>query len=234
MNFRTDYRKNKSELMEDTYFLLRDQNMERYSSDDIATALNDACMEFALRTKIVKDEINVQVKEHVSEYDIKTRIEEDGTKRTMGFPIRIGYDGDNEPGLWPTSIMGMDFFGYKRSDRVMPSYWFMSIVSPGKIQIVGDPQSDGETPPSEDGNLQVRYIGLPEYITNNSDYPDSHIPADYHKAFPYKAAALLLEHGDEEDLAMADQFEIVFENAILTAIGDEYKGQSPYEEVRPM
>src|SRR3990170_2482235 len=95
----SEYRKTLTTLIFETKFLLRDPIGERYSNARITEKLNEACLIYCLKTQLIKEEINVQLTEDVFEYDIKTRIQEDPTKRYYAFPYRIGYDGDDEPAI---------------------------------------------------------------------------------------------------------------------------------------
>ena len=175
-------------LRAETFFLLRDPNEERFSVIRVIEKLNDACLDYCLRTQLIKEEINIQLLQNQHEYDVKTRVEKDGNLRYFAFPIRVGYDGDDQPGVMPGSLLAIDLKGYRRDLSGMPYLWYLCAVSPGKIQIIGPPQEDGAeetyitaqdgsiiyfqdgypmedvSPDSvsrENKNLQVSYIAMP-------------------------------------------------------------------------
>ena len=148
-------------LRAETFFLLRDPNEERFSIIRVVEKLNDACLDYCLRTQLIKEEINIQLLQNQHEYDVKARVEQDGSLRYFGFPIRVGYDGDNEPAVMPGSLLAIDLKGYRRDLSGTPYLWYLCAVSPGKIQIIGPPQKDGTALPSENKNLQVSYIAMP-------------------------------------------------------------------------
>jgi len=64
------------------------------------------------------------------------------------------------------------------------------------------------------------------------EYPDT-IPAQFHRFLPYGAAALILEDGDQKDLALAEYYETVLNSAIGDQVAEEYRGRTPYEDCKP-
>ena len=229
----TSYRKSLNTLVIETQFLLMDPNGERYSVTRIKEKLNESALSYCLKTQLIKEEINIQLKEDIFEYDVKTRVQESVSLRYYAFPLRIGYDGDNEPAVMPGSLLAIDFKGYRRDLSMMPSLWYLDAVSPGKIQILGPPQKDGQTPPSERGNLQVQYVAMPTYMDTGASYPDT-IPSFFHRFLPYGAASLILEDGDKDDLIMAIRYEGIFYSGVTEQVAEEYRGRTPYDDCRPM
>ncbi len=229
----TTFRKSLATLRTETLFLLRDPNGERFVSSRIDEKLNERCLDFCIKSQLIKEEINVQLLENQFEYDIKTRVKEDGTLREYAFPLRIGYDGDNEPAVMPGSLLAIDLKGYRRDLSMSPSLWYLDGVSPGKIQILGPPQTDGDAPPLETGNLQVMYIAMPTYMDTGASYPDT-IPSQFHKFLPFGAASLILEDGDKDDLIMAIRYEGIFYSGITEQVAEDYRGRTQYDECRPM
>ena len=223
------YSKDITDMIHEVSFLLKDTLQERYRYPRIIPAILDALVDFYLRTQMVKQEVNVQLLANNTEYNIKALVENDPDMPYFGFPIRIGYDGDSVAGIAPTSLFAIDMKGYRRDETMAPQGWYLCAMSPGKIQILGSPPEDGETLPSEIGNLQVTYIGLPKDF---DDFPN--VPAQFHQYVPYGAAALILEDGDKEDLALADVYQGVFDDAILEVVGEEYRSQTVYDNMRPL
>jgi len=230
----SDYRQDLEELIDRTLLLMGDPLGERFDRDRVAEGLNDSVLDFVLRTQMLKEEINVQLKADVWDYDIKKRVEEDGTLRDFGFALRIGFNGNDDPAMMPTDLIMIDLRGYTRDEKMASTHFYLDPVSPGRVAIFGHPTEDGEASPSEEDNMQVTFIPMPTYMETEAAYPDSDIPSLYHDRFPMGAASRILEEGDAEDLAMAAEFEERFYNSILDAVAEEYRGRTIYEDVRPM
>ena len=237
----TGYRKKLEVLINELGVLIEDPNDERYTRLRKAEAINDAILEFALDSQMIFDEINVQLKENVREYDIKTRINEDGTKRDYGVPIRLGFNGEENPAMWPTDLQVLDSllindeqqrFG-EITDFKPQRRWHVDVVSPGKVSLFPAPNQDGEDLPSEENNMQVTYIAFPTYMDSEDDYPDSVIQAYLHQAFKYGGAYRLLDEGDEDDIRLADAAEAEFNNWVQKAVAEYYRGQTMYDDARP-
>lgn len=230
----SDYAKKLDALINQTLLYANDPNGERYSRARVAVVVNDVVMDFALKTRMIKEEINIQLKENNIEYDIRALVEDDGTLRIYGFPIRVGFNGSNNPALLPTSLLIIDLFGYSQTDNISPKRWHLDTVSPGKIILFGPPGADGEALPSEENNIQITYIAIPEYISSESSYPDSDIPATFHQAFAYGAAALLLEESEDEELFMKSvSYEMEYNRWIKEAVAESYRGLTAYDDCRP-
>lgn len=235
MTLLSEYRRTRAQLASEALLLGRDPNGERFTAARVAEKLNDACLEYALRTQIIKDEINIQIKANVFEYDIKNRIETDGTKREFGMPLRLGYNGNDDAGVWPTTALRLDLKrDYIRQGKMKPTFFYICAVAPGKLQILGILTTDGEALPSEENNLQVAYVGLPVYMSTAASYPDTQIPAYFHEAIPYKAVSFLLEEGDEEALQLADFYDQKFNSWIYEAVVESYRGNTAFDSFRPL
>lgn len=230
----TEYKITLEDLIDRTLLLLFDPLGEKYTRARIARALNDRILDFVLKAQMIKDEINIQLKENSWDYDIQTRINEDGTVKGFGFILRIGFNGNDDPGMWPTDLVMIDLRGYSRDEKRANTHFYLDPVSPGHVAIFGHPTEDGEALPSEENNMQVTYAAFPDYMDDEADYPDSDIPAIYHDGFPKGAAAKMLEEGNEEDLKMADIFEWEFQQIARAAVGEEYRGRTVYMDMRPM
>ena len=227
-----EYKKSAETLIDETALLLNDPLCERWSRSRIKEALNDAVLDFCLRAQMIKEELNVRLREDVVEYDIKKRVEEDDGLRDYGFPTRFGFNG-TDAGMWPVDLATIDLMGYQQSAGVTPHRWHLGGVSPGKVVLFGGPAADGESLPSEEGNMQVTYIAFPAYMDGEGDYPDAAIPVGNHQAFPYGAAARLLDEGDAEDLRKAIAFDVTFHQGVLSAVSEDYRSMTTYDDARP-
>ncbi len=229
----TTFRKSLATLRTETLFLLRDPNGERFVSSRIDEKLNERCLDFCIKSQLIKEEINCIMSQNQFEIDVKQLVEDSTSLRYYAFPIRVGYDGSDGAGVMPGSLLAIDLKGYSRAESMMPAIWYLCAVSPGKIQILGPMQAAGEASPSEGGNIQVTYIAMPTPMTAVGDYPDT-IPSYFHKYLPYGAAAIILEEGDKDDLALADYFESEFQRGILEEVAESYRGNTSYDDCRPM
>jgi len=209
---------------------------------------------------LIKEEINIQLKQNQHEYDVKARVEQDESLRYFAFPIRVGYDGGNEAAVMPGSLLAIDLKGYRRDLSGMPYLWYLCAVSPGKIQIIAPPQQDGAEGTyilaqdgsiiySQDGypleevgsdsvnsgskNLQVSYIAMPTYMDDDADYPDT-IPSYFHRYIPHGAAAMILEEGDKNDLLKAREYEAIFYGGITEQVAESYRARTVYDDFRPL
>jgi hypothetical protein len=229
----SEYRKDRNALSRKALLLTGDPLGERWSLTRAAQALNDVVLDFCLKTQMIKEEINVQLKQNVHEYDIKTLIEEDGTLRFYGYPIRLGFNGNNNPGMWPMTLLAIDLLGIPQTSGTNTHQWHLDSVSPGKVLLFGPPAQDGEALPSEENNMQVTYIALPTYMSAGGSFPDTKIPVISYEAFPYGAASRLLDEGDEQDLLKSLEMDFMYRKWTLEAIADEYRNLTPYDDVRP-
>ncbi|KKN75078.1 hypothetical protein LCGC14_0384520 [marine sediment metagenome] len=228
-----DFKKTRTELVDQTLLLMDDPLGERWAASRVPEALNDAVLDFCMKTQVIKAEINIVLKTNIHEYDIKTQVEEDGTLRLYGFPIRVGFNGNGDPGMWPTTLLTIDLMGSSQTANASPMQWHLDSVSPGKIVLFGPPAADGTASPSESGNMQVTYIGLPNYMDDDGDYPDAHIPVASYETIPYGAAAMLLEEGDGDDLAKSIEYEALFRRGTLAAVAEDYRSNTVYDDARP-
>ena len=228
------YRKNLAALAMKTRLLLGDPAGERWSDARVIEAINFAVLEFAIETECIKDEVEIRLLVNFWSYDIKEAVEQNAALNPFGWPLRIGYNGTASPALKPISSHVVDRAGIDRSGTGTVNRFHMDMLSYGEIGVLPLPSSDGAVLPSDVGNLQVTYVGMPDQMTLNTDFPDNSIQAMYHQYIPYMAACLLLEEGDEEDLAMAIAYESNFKSGCYENVGDQYAGQTGYADMRPM
>jgi hypothetical protein len=229
-NLLSEYRKSLSVLRLETLLILQDPEGERWAPDRVDEALNDTALEWALENEQIREELNVQLLENVYIYDIKKRVEEDGTLRPFAFPLRVGYCGKTQPAFTPVTLFDIDMMGYDQN------VWYRNNLSPGKIAVI-PPSEDGAAAGSADPydkNIQVLYAAMPTYMTADGDYPDTSIPAMFHQALPHGAASRLLDEGDADDLVEAVRQEEVFKGWIGRARREIARGTTDYGGARPL
>jgi len=231
----SDYRKSRTAIVNLTLLFLGDPLGEKHAPARVAEIVNDVVMDFVLKTQMIKEEINVQLLADVQEYDIANRVEVDGTLRLYGYPIRVGFNGSDCPALPSTELLILDLFGYSQAESVSPNRWHVDTVSPGKIVIFGPPATAGEALPSEENNIQVTYVAMPGYMDDATDYPDIDIPATFHQAFAYGAAAILAEESDDPEIFMKSvEFDDAYAEWVRTAVAESYRNMTKYDDFRPM
>lgn len=229
MSLLSDYKKTLDTLADETLLLLGDPEGERYSSSRVYEAINDTVLDFALETELVKEEINVKILEDVYEYNISLLAENDGTLREFGFPLMVGYYGDEQGAMPAMSRHVLDFVG----EAHFPRGWYLDTLSPGKIAIVLQSR-DGEALPDEDYNMQVVFIALPTYMSSGASYPDENIQAHFHEVIKYGAASKLLDESEDETLlTRAEYFERLSTSGFQRAVTEQYRGQTPYMDTSP-
>lgn len=230
----TEIRRRLDWLISRTRLLLDDPNGEKYAQTRIIEAINFSCLEVAISTEIIKDEINMLLQENQWYYDIAERVNEDATKRPYGYPVRIGFEGNESPGLIPTTTATLDWTTTTLSDTGNPLVWRLDLLSYGQIAIDPIPRDDGTALPSESGNIQATYVAMPNEMTDSAtDYPDTMIPAYYHELIPFFAAKYILDEGDAEDMAMGDRYLAKFDQGKREIMSDAYNNTS-YGDVKPM
>ena len=234
MTVLSEYRKRLDALVSRTRLLTMDPSGERFAEARIIEALNFACLEFAMRTEAIKDEINIQLVENGWAYDVPERISESGIKRPYAWSLRVGYEGDEAPALKPLSTFTLDFTGSPIGDVGPSLHWRLDLMTYGQIAIHPIPSENGGALPLETGNIQVTYVAMPNVMaTPATDYPDTEISPDYHEYLPYFAASWLLDEGNEQDMGKSVQYEMRWLEGIRTAVSDAYNLTS-YGTVRPM
>ena len=234
MRIVTDENRRLDWLIARTLLILQDPNGEKYAQARIIEALNFACLEIAITTELIKDEIDIQVLAAQAAYDVAAAITTDGTVHPLAYPVRIGYSGTTAPGLLPISTMVLDAVNLGTSVTSNPLAWRLDLLSYGEIQIDPVPQDDGEALPDETGNLQVAYVGMPTPMaTPATDYPDPLIPGYYHELLPFFAARFILDEGDVEDMALGDRYGERWRQGTNEVKSDSYNLTS-YSDTRPM
>lgn len=222
-------------LISRTLLLLEDPGGDKYSQSRIIEAVNFACLEIAMATEIIHDEISVQVQENGWTYDVADRVNEDATKRPYGYPVRIEIGGNTSPALIPSSTDTLDWTEVALSDLGTSTYWKLDLLNYGQIAIGPIPQADGAALPSEVDNIQVTYVAMPnEMETPTTDYPDAMIPAYYHDIIPFFAAKYILDEGVADDMAVGDRYMARFEQGKREIVSDSYGHTTHSADVKPM
>tara|TARA_Y100000034_G_scaffold70300_1_gene84816 strand:+ start:94 stop:792 length:699 start_codon:yes stop_codon:yes gene_type:complete len=230
----SDFEKTLSDLRAETLLLLGDPSGDRYDAGRIDEALNDAALEYALETRTVTDELDVQILDNVYEYDIKTRCEEEGNKG-FAFPVRVGWDGRDAAALAPVTTHSLDRRGYSFNRDGYPAGLVLDQLSQGRIHIFPIPNADGESLPSTDYNLQVLYVGMPDYMSDDADNPDSLIQAYFHHGLPYGAASRLLDESEDfGDQDRAEEYSDHFWSYIRETNKHVSMGSTQYQDATPL
>lgn len=239
MSILTEYRKDLDTLKDLTAFIIKDHNFEKWSEADVEEAINDAVLDLAIRAQMIKDEIAIHIEENRYIYDVKAWITAEnnaaaGTNKEFGFLSRVGLSGVDEPSLMPSSYQAINFSQQKLNDGqgLYANRFYIDLLSPGKLQVI-PPDADGEALPDEEGNIQVQYIGLPDYMDAAGDYPDSMVAPQFHDSIAVGAAAILLYEGNEGDLQHAVGLDNEFTRLIASAVASEYDGETNYRGARP-
>jgi hypothetical protein len=244
-------------LVSKTLLLLQDPDGEKYAQARIIQAVNFACLEIAMTTELIKDEVGIQIIANQAIYNILNAIEDTSEEVTdyagnlitdytgnpitdyphahpLGYPVRIGYNGNKSPGLLPVTTMIVDSYTLGAAEYSDPQDWRLDMLSYGEIQIDPISLNAGNTLPDTTGNLQVTYVGLPYPMAiPGTDYPDPLIPGRYHEFIPFFAARLILDEGDVEDMALGDTYGQRWRAGMNEVKSDSYNLTS-YSDARPM
>jgi len=239
MSILTEYRKDLATLKNLTAFILADHNFEKWDEDLVEEAINDAVLDLAIRAQMIKDEIAIHIEEDRYIYDVKGWITAannavSGTNKEFGFLNRVGLSGVVEPSLMPSSYATINFSQQKinNGQGLYANRFYIDLLSPGKLQVI-PPDADGEALPDEAGNIQVLYVGLPDYMDNTTDFPDSMVAPQFHDSIAIGAAAILLYEGNEGDVQRAIGLDNEFTRLIAMAVASEYDGETNYRGARP-
>ncbi|HQN20668.1 MAG TPA: hypothetical protein PKV86_16065, partial [Syntrophobacteraceae bacterium] len=207
----TKYRMNRAALAKKALLLADDPNGERFSSEQVNEALNDAMLELALDVRLILEKLTILLREQQHLYEIHPRVKVAGL-RPYGYPVRSVYDVTTNAALTPYTSELHDSFGMSLGETGGPTTWRTDLFPHGEIALFPLPASDGDTLPALTGNIELTYTAMPTLMDDDADYPDT-LPAQYHEAVAVGAAMLLLEGGaTEEDFALSVAMEAEFEN----------------------
>ena len=229
----SDYGKTLTELTSRVLLLIDDPAGERFATASIWEAINDAMLDLALDTQLIKEKLTVNLLEDQHLYEIQERIATNGTLRPYGFPVRIVYNLATDAAITPISSAMYDLArtGFYESNR--PLAWRIDLFSYGEVAFFPIPAANGSALPLLTGNVQVTYVALPTKMIIGTSTPDA-LQAQYHEAVAIRAAELLLDEGNAEDLMFADGFEADYDRWTQRIVGDQYRGMTHYDSVRPM
>jgi hypothetical protein len=229
----SDYGKTLSQLRTRVLLLIDDPGGDRFTTASIWEAINDAMLDLALDTQLIKEKLTIKLLADQHLYEIHERIAAGGTLRPYGFPVRIGYNLTTDSAIKPISTAMYDLARIGFNESSGPTAWRTDIFSYGEVAFFPIPAADGSTIPALTGNVEVTYIALPTKMTSGTSTPDT-LQAQYHEAIAVRAAELLLDEGNAEDLMFADGFEADYERWTQRIVGDQYRGMTRYDSVRPM
>jgi len=229
----TKYRMNRAALAKKALLLADDPNGERFSSEQVNEALNDAMLELALDVRLILEKLTILLREQQHLYEIHPRVKVAGL-RPYGYPVRSVYDVTTNAALTPYTSELHDSFGMSLGETGGPTTWRTDLFPHGEIALFPLPASDGDTLPALTGNIELTYTAMPTLMDDDADYPDT-LPAQYHEAVAVGAAMLLLE-GDatEEDFALSVAMEAEFESWKAMIVRDESRGTTHYDAMRPL
>ena len=229
-----DYRLTLAELVTQTYRLLNDPNREMYDIAVVKEALNDAQLEYCLRTRMIVETINdLQLKAYNWAYDLR-QIADNQSLKPFIYPIRVVYHATSTSDitLWPKTGLGMDRGRHRRNNEGYPIFWGMDMTDQYHIFCWPMRTNNGESG-GPVGNIDVQYCAMPTYMTADDSYPDT-IPALFHQALPYGAAERILEEGEEGELRKSVDMGADFSRWIGKYGHDYHKGHTPYAGARPL
>ena len=229
----TKYRMNRAALAKKALLLADDPNGERFSSEQVNEALNDAMLELALDVRLILEKLTILLREQQHLYEIHPRVKVAGL-RPYGYPVRSVYDVTTNAALTPYTSELHDSFGMSLGETGGPTTWRTDLFPHGEIALFPLPASDGDTLPALTGNIELTYTAMPTAMNDDADYPDT-LPAQYHEAVAVGAAMLLLEEGaTEEDFALSVAMEAEFESWKAMIVRDELRGTTHYDAMRPL
>ena len=226
------YGMNFGELISRVYLMIEDPAGERFPLSLVKTALNVAVLDMVLETQIIKEKLTVHLAENIFVYEIQALAEAAG-KRAFAYPVRIVYDRSCSPALFPTTTAKMDLSGFSQAERNRPSGWRTDLYPSGQIVFSPIPNVSGSALPLLTGNIELTYVAYPAPMIADTDVPDT-LTGQYHEILAARSAEMILDEGGEEDLMIAQGIEkdSVIETSRIT--GDEYRGMTQYDAIRPM
>ena len=206
-----DYRMSLSELVDYTAVLLADPDKMRYPREAIVEELNNAMVEFAVETKLVKDRVAMTTAVGMYIYNAKQAALV-AAKREFVYPTRIEVDSMAARSLYPESQHTLDKFWGGLFKSALWSFGFDE-VGPGRFSLRGVP--------TEALDLDIEYVAMPAYIDLDEEYPDSLIPSLFHGLLPYGAARnLLFEEMDTKLIGKALEYDKRFNSELTRAAWD--------------
>jgi hypothetical protein len=221
-----------SDLVSMVYLMIDDPSRERFPLEVVELAINEAMLDIALDTQLVRDDVSIQLQEDQHIYSLHDAIAAGG-KKALAYPLRVIYDASTNAGLPPVATELFDLAGIDLDTSAWPMYWRPDIFPWGEFALYPIPNADGETLPTLTGNIQIKYVAYPTMMEADGDYPDT-LPAQYHEIIAVRAAEAVLETGGEEDLVLAEAFEKDFVGMKSRIVGDQYRGMTHYDAMRPM
>jgi hypothetical protein len=136
-----------TDLIKRASLLCGDPESERWPVARVGEAVNDAAMEFCLRTRLIKEVVNITLSAERIFYDVAAAVEGRANLRDYGFPFRLAFNGRRQAGMWPTSLQRIDLLGASNQlAESRPFRWHLDSVSPSTVAIYGIPSGDGYDP----------------------------------------------------------------------------------------
>lgn len=182
--------------------LVLDWHGERFESERVIQAINDAAVDFSVEHGLCCDEVTIRLFQGLLQYDVLMSVNLDrlagGSGREFAGIERVVFDGTDV-----VKAGGVDEFFKVKDMRWTPDFsefgCFMMFAPPS---VTGDETGSG-------GNLTVTYRGYPEAMVDLTDRPDAGLPV-CDEALCLKAAAELMLEGSLEDFQKAMEFERLY------------------------
>lgn len=198
----TTVTKNLSGLVSRVRSLVLDWHGERFESERVIQALNDAAVDVSVDHGLCCDQVTVRLFQGLLGYDVMLKV---AGERLYGPSIRefAGIERVFFDGTDVVKAGGVDEFFKVKDMRWTPDFSeFGSFILFTPPSVAGDVTGSG-------GNLTVTYKGYPEPMVELTDRPDSGLPV-CDEALCLKAAAELLLEGNLEDFQKALEFDRLY------------------------
>jgi hypothetical protein len=221
--------------------LLDDPDMKRFSATTILAGLNDAIAEWCIRSKCVKDAVDIEFVDGTRDYDVKSAIDAGGNKE-LGYIERIGlYNGSTND--WPQeflrgkSLMELDMMGLSNMGDGDAQAWYNDLGDFHEISILPVPDDNYDAGPPKDDGAYVLYTAIPSLMTYsdpNFGNLDSNLPTLAQLPICYGAAGMILEDGQGAELKRAQELLDIFERGMDEALQEETQALTDYGDCEPI
>lgn len=220
--------KNRSALRSLALLYLEDPLGERVSSAELNVALDEAQLEYALRTGAVRDTFELSLVADQWEYDVKEEIASAAGHRGYVEPLRLGVEDDEIPPLPPTAQRVLDVERWTWDQKTSVVFgWTRDLVPPNHLAVVGIPQ--------EAQVVTLAYCAQPVVMATDAEYPDPCIKPEMHEAIAHgAAAALLLESSDKRKVELSAVHRARFEQLCAAGRRGEHRARTPYSGGQPL
>jgi hypothetical protein len=200
--------------------MLGDHYGEAYDPEHVADVLNDVVLEFCLKGRCCISSLSLPGASSYGVYNAAGIIDQaranGSSDRCYGFAVRV-MDGDSVmfPETRVESLVGGLFGGR----------WLVDPVSSGMV-VLGPVSGDTVT---------VEYVGLPEPMGVDADYPDPDVPDGLEDLFCFGVCERMLEEGSRpDDFKRSLEFSGLYSRVTASALGRASKRNGLIDDVRPL